>query len=242
MGQHYFNRPDPAHALAGQRPVHLGERGTSDYPNYTATSATEYVIQLDRKYAKPYNGVMPRLTINMAAIGLKESLLEQEGIDLGKIKTPQPYYDSGQVPAALHHFEHTQDGSQSHQYVPIARSPGSPSLLTDPMHRDHGLYAELKQRLPPGTSEDRMAQITLAAKNGGVRAGQVDQIVVQGEAVFITGKTPGDWAKVNLAEPPISQQDAMRQMDSLDQQKSQQVAQWQQQGQQQNQLQANPGL
>lgn len=130
MGQHYFNRPDPAHAQPGQRPVNLGESGRTDYTNYYGTGAIENIILVERQHAQRHPGVTHQLTIDMAAIGLREDLMEQEGIDLRINKaTPQPYYDSSQSPPAQHHFDHTQDGSvnpqHDHQYVPIAPAPGA---------------------------------------------------------------------------------------------------------------------
>ncbi|WP_057657403.1 XVIPCD domain-containing protein [Pseudoxanthomonas dokdonensis] len=61
----------------------------------------------------------------MAGIGLKEDLLEMEGLDLGKSRAPRPYLDSSHTPARSGHFHHTQDASQGHdhQYVPITAAP-----------------------------------------------------------------------------------------------------------------------
>lgn len=131
MGQHYFNRPDVASAQPGQRPVGLGESGKADYTNYYGAGAIETIIQAERQHAQHHPGVTHRLTIDMAAIGLKEDLMEQEGIDLRINKaTPQPYYDSNQSPPAQHHFDHTQDGSvnpqHDHRYVPVVPGAGSP--------------------------------------------------------------------------------------------------------------------
>lgn len=130
MGQHYFNRPDLAHAQPGQRPVNLGESGRTDYTNYYGNGAIENIILVERQHAQRHPGVTHQLTIDMAAIGLREDLMEQEGIDLRINKaTPQPYYDSSQSPPAQHHFDHTQDGSvnpqHDHQYVPIVPAAGA---------------------------------------------------------------------------------------------------------------------
>ncbi|MGH8387309.1 MAG: XVIPCD domain-containing protein [Pseudomonas sp.] len=136
MGQHYFDRPSPDYAQSGQRPVGLGEhknlagnlQPTADYPNYYGTWAVEQILVAEDQANVVHRGIRPRLTIDMASIGLKEDLIEKEGLDLGRNKAPRPYYDSSHTPASLHHFDHTQDGSvspqQDHQYVPI--SPSSP--------------------------------------------------------------------------------------------------------------------
>lgn len=142
MGQNYFDRPSPLHAQPGQRPVGIGEHKdpqtgqrapTADYPNYTARSGIEYILQIREKSTTQYQGARPRLVIDMASLGLSEHLLENEGIDLGKNKAPRPYYDSSQTPATLRHFDHTKDGSvnpaHDHQHVPVdgRQAQGQPS-------------------------------------------------------------------------------------------------------------------
>lgn len=166
MGEHYFNRPD-ASAPQALRPVHLGESGKVDYPNYYGTGAIETIIQAERQHAQQHPGVVHKLTINMAGIGLKEHLMEQEGINIQIDKaTPQPYYDSSQTPAVQGRFHHTQDGSvnaqHDHQHVPVAPGgngrPGEQDRpvqeaarpehtgalqLDDPAHANHAMYVTL---------------------------------------------------------------------------------------------------
>lgn len=142
MGQHYFNRPDPVSAQVGQRPVHLGESGRTDYTNYYGTWAVEQITHAERQHARTHPGVTHRLTLDMAGIGLKENLMEQEGIDIRIDKaTPQPYFDSSQTPAAPGNFHHTQDGSvnpqHDHQYVPIGPTQhGGPTAPHQPPAAD----------------------------------------------------------------------------------------------------------
>jgi hypothetical protein len=129
MGQHYFNRPDPANAQPGQRPVTLGESGRSDYPNYYGTFVVEEIIQAERQHAAQHPGVTHKLTLNMSAIGLRETLMEQEGINIRtNPATPQTYYDSSQTPPVQGTFHHTQDGTvnpaHNHTHVPVAPAVG----------------------------------------------------------------------------------------------------------------------
>lgn len=133
MGQHYFNRPD-AGAPPNQRPLHLGESRKTDYANYYGTYAVETIIAAERQHAQHHPAVVHKLTLDMAGIGLKENLMEQEGINITINKaTPQPFYDSSQTPAAQGNFHHTQDGSVSpqhnHQHVPVA--PAAPAMARD---------------------------------------------------------------------------------------------------------------
>lgn len=166
MGQHYFNRPD-ASAPPAQRPVRLGESGKVDYTNYYGTGAIETIIQAERQHAQQHPGVVHKLTIDMAGIGLKEHLMEQEGINIQIDKaTPQPYHDTSQAPMAQGRFHHTQDGSvnaqHDHQHVPVApggngrageqgrpvqeaaRPERTGALqLDEPAHANHAMYATL---------------------------------------------------------------------------------------------------
>ncbi|RMH87363.1 hypothetical protein EBB59_13160, partial [Lysobacter pythonis] len=136
MGQHYFDRPAPEHAPPGQSPVQLGESGKADYANYYGAWAIEQIIHTERHHAQQHPALTHKLTLDMAGIGLKEKLMEQEGIDIAIDKaTPHPYYDSSQTPAAPGRFHHTQDGSidprHDHRYVPVTPPP-APTMQPRP--------------------------------------------------------------------------------------------------------------
>lgn len=136
MGQHYFDRPSHVHAQPGQRPVGLGEHKpnpTADYPNYYGTWALEQIVAAEDRANVSYKGARPQIAIDMVGLGLKEDLIEMEGLDLGANKMPRPYLDTSHIPAKPGHFHHTQDASMGHdhQHVPIAaaeriRASGDP--------------------------------------------------------------------------------------------------------------------
>ncbi|WP_296278551.1 XVIPCD domain-containing protein [Pseudoxanthomonas sp.] len=136
MGQHYFDRPSHVHAQPGQRPVGIGEHKpnpTADYPNYYGTWALEQIVAAEDRANVSYKGARPQIAIDMAVLGLKENLIEMEGLDLGANKAPRPYLDTSQIPAKPGHFHHTQDASMGHdhQHVPIVaagriRASGDP--------------------------------------------------------------------------------------------------------------------
>lgn len=162
MGQHYFDRPSPLYAQPGQRAVGLGEhidqagnlQPTADYTNYYGTWAIEQIAQAEDRANVQYQGVRPRVTIDMAGLGLREQLIENEGLDRGVNKAPLPYYDSSTTPATLHHFDHTQDGSvnpaHNHTYVPVvpgalATPPaGGPRSPEDVSHPDHAMLEQIR--------------------------------------------------------------------------------------------------
>ena len=124
MGQHYFDRPSPVHAQPGQRPVGLGEHSppSADYINYYGTWALERIVAAEDRANVRHQGARPQIAIDMVGLGLKEDLIEMEGLHLGTNKAPRPYLDTSQTPAVPGHFHHTQDASMGHdhQHVPIA--------------------------------------------------------------------------------------------------------------------------
>lgn len=126
MGKHYFDRPSHVHSQPGQRPLGLGEHKpnpTSDYTNYYGTWALENISAAEDRASVQYQGTKPQIAIDMAGLGLREDLIEMEGLDLGANKAPRPYLDTSRTPTMPGYFHHTQDGSvnpqHDHQHVPI---------------------------------------------------------------------------------------------------------------------------
>ncbi|WP_372394221.1 XVIPCD domain-containing protein [Xanthomonas sp. NCPPB 3582] len=158
MGQNYFDRPSPLYAQPGQRPVGIGEhrnqagqlQPTADYANYYGTWAIEQILQAEDRANVVHQGVRPRVTIDMAGLGLKEHLIENEGLDRGPNKAPFPYHDRSTAPPTLHHFDHTQDGSvnpaHDHSYVPVVPSAPAAGLRgpDDPTHPDHAMLEQIR--------------------------------------------------------------------------------------------------
>lgn len=184
MGRHYFDRPSPNYAQPGQRPVGLGEhrdlagnpRPTADYANYYGTWAWERIFAAEDRAGVRHQGAAPRVTADMAGIGLKEDLIEMEGLDLGRNKARRPYYDSATTPASLRHFDHTQDGSvhpaHDHQHVPVAPARRGPD---DPGHPDHAMLEQIRAGVrgvdeglgkPHDAMSERVCRSLLAACKG----------------------------------------------------------------------------
>ncbi|MET0717096.1 MAG: hypothetical protein ABWY34_01695, partial [Pseudoxanthomonas sp.] len=111
----------------------------------------------------------------------------------------------------------------------VPRSKGMPLSAIPVGHPDHALYTELKQQLPAGTSEDRLAQITVAAKLGGVTAGQLQGVHVseQSMQVFVAGTIPGQRCCVDLRAPPPALEESLRHSEVFDHQQAQQLTQLQ---------------
>ena len=133
MRQHCFDRPSHLHAQPHQRPVFLGEHSptpTADYTNDYCTWALEQVFSAEDQANVLVHGAKPQVAIDMAGLGLKEDLIEMEGLDLGTNTAPRPYLDTSQTPQAQGHFHHSEDASagHDHQHVPMTGSgPIAPS-------------------------------------------------------------------------------------------------------------------
>lgn len=109
----------------------------------------------------------------------------------------------------------------------------------NPEHRDHAFFELLQRNLPPGTSDEMVAHVLLEAKIGKVRGvGDVEQIMVHNDRVFVMSKTPGFRAAVDLAQAPPPMQDTVQRSDALDAERMQRQ-QWLAQEQQ---LSRNPSM
>lgn len=200
MGRQYFDRP-PLPAPPADRPVAIGESRSADYRNYYGTAAVETAIAAEREHARVHPGVTHRMTINMSSLGLSENLLEREGINIRRNPgTPQPYYDSSQSPPALHHFDHTQDGANSHTHVPIAGAPSAPSSLERLSPNDRAMFERLREQAPANLSEDTLGRALHAAKSAGIeRPDQIASARLSGDRLWVEGTTPGFHAAVDVA-------------------------------------------
>lgn len=200
MGRQYFNRP-PNPAPATDRPLGIGDRGTSDYRNFYGAHAIEAAIDAERAHAQTHPSVTHRMTVNMSQLGLREDLLEREGINIQRNPgTPQPYYDSGQSPPALHHFDHTQNGANDHTHVPVAGAPSAPSALERLSPNDRAMLERLREQAPAHLPDDTLGRALHAAKAAGIeRPDQIASARLSGERLWVEGTTPGFHASVDVA-------------------------------------------
>ncbi|ALN82605.1 hypothetical protein LA76x_4497 [Lysobacter antibioticus] len=151
MGKNYFDRASKKGLAESADRVGLGPHKESNYPNYYGRNAIEELITLDRRAARTVGGVEPRMQLNMAALGLEENLIERLGLRVDpRPQERQPYYDSSESPPVLRHFDHTRNGANLNQHIPlepvsdvlaVAAKPGDP---TQPSHPDHRLYGQIR--------------------------------------------------------------------------------------------------
>lgn len=77
---------------------------------------------------------------------------------------------------------------------------------------DPALYEDLRQRLPAGTSDDRLAQITFAARQADIRGGEVAGLSLHGDTTLqVMGTRPGDHAMIDLSSPPPTVEQTVQQ-------------------------------
>lgn len=155
IGQHYFERPSRLYAQPGERAMSVGHSPakTTNYPNYHGNWAIERIFEAeDRAHAaRPPGSPRPQIAIGMAGLGLKEDLLEMEGMNLGQNKTPRAYLDTSQTPHQPGHFHHTSDASMghAHRHVPVT-APSSPEPPGEkPVARPPPLPEGFARPLPP---------------------------------------------------------------------------------------------
>ncbi|SDH45575.1 hypothetical protein [Variovorax sp. OV700] len=131
-GQYYFDKPPRGTpGVPENQTTGIGFHGDSDYRNYYGAHAVGRAIDMERSYAQPINGHAPNMQVDMSRLGLREDLMERNGITIGKNpETPQPYNDTSQLPPAPHRFDHTNTPAgmpNSHQHVPVVPgATGSP--------------------------------------------------------------------------------------------------------------------
>ena len=133
-------------------------------------------------------------------------------------------------------MERLQKAQDVHPHDPYRRLAESPFMLPEasagpsqavrpPAARDvaPALYDELRPQLPAGMSEERLAQVTLAAKESGVRAGQVRHVLVENDTVYVAGRIPGMLGQVDLRTPAPPLQDTLQRSAALDRQQELQM-------------------
>lgn len=217
MGRQFFDRPvaTPGVTTPG-RPLALGERGSSDYPNYYGAYGVEVAIEAERQHGLTHPSVNHRMTIDMTSLRLSENLLEREGIHIGTNPgTPQPYYDSSVSPAALHHFNHTQNGSvnpaHDHQHVPIVPAPASApqppaSTLDGLSSNDRAMHARIREDIHAPVSDEAVTRAIEAAKLQGMqRPEQIGSVALVNDRLWLASNVPGFVASVD-----INQKEAQR--------------------------------
>lgn len=195
MGYNYFDRA--VHPAPGdnRQAMHLAHGGVEDYPNYYAGWAVA-VIGSEERAAAHGRGPAPQIQINMKHAGLYEDMMEKAGLNLEPTKQSVPYLDSSSRPAVPHTFDHTADGPNQYQHVPVA-----PRRLDDPLHPDHALYRQARDhvvaldrslgRTPDAHTDQLASAAAVQARADGLQ--RIDQVALSsdGQRLWAVQTPPG---------------------------------------------------
>lgn len=103
----------------------------------------------------------------------------------------------------------------------VDKHQGIQRTFADPSHPQHELYNELKDALGEHVSDARLAQITSACHQGGIRAGGIDAIRITGYDMIVSGGLGGlgGYAEIDLSLSPTVDQ-SVQQAQSFDHQQA----------------------
>ena len=219
-GRMHFNPKDPKSVL----PIYAchfdgvgfvpGKQNnvTSVYRNHYGVEAINSIVTAQRRWHGVDRDTGHDVLLDMKRLGLNHEKLEANGLDFGKSGAPFTYID-------------ISDGKQSmRSFTPLQHAPTitvTPKTMTEPAAlristADAPLFDALRQRLPPQTSPDRLAQIALAARLGGVTAGNLHAVDVDGQRLHVVSTVPGLRGSIDLASAPPPQAESLQQLQQLD--------------------------
>jgi hypothetical protein len=126
MGRYYFGQPPVG--TPGVPPadtVSLGPYSHSDYKNQYGAGVVSLAIWAEQAIAVPKHGNASQMRVNMQSLGFNEALPEENGIFITAGSTAsQSYRDASTTPPIVGRFDHTFDGPNKNQYMPVdAPSP-----------------------------------------------------------------------------------------------------------------------
>ncbi|WP_369935053.1 XVIPCD domain-containing protein [Xanthomonas tesorieronis] len=150
MDQSPANLEGMGHNFFDKAPVvtRLGARGNSDYVNYYAAKPISYIAQVERaRHPQIPGNSTPQIALNLSRLHLRESLLEENGLNLGGNGQQMPYLDSSTQPPTARLFQHTVN---THRHVSplvnqLPEPERSPERAGDPAHPHHPDHALLEQ-------------------------------------------------------------------------------------------------
>lgn len=133
----------------------------------------------------------------------------------------------GVVGSRTQHALHEALATHSHGPNREAQHPADTDRMQHkfqhPSHPQHALYSSLKQRLPEGTSDARLAQVTAACHCAHMHKPEdVGGIHINStHALFLAQTFAGDFAKVDLTQPVPSVQQSQQRVELYNQQQQQ---------------------
>ncbi|MDQ0008430.1 hypothetical protein J2T07_000589 [Luteibacter jiangsuensis] len=216
MGHNYFDRP--VHPAPGdtRQAMHLGHSGVEDYPNYYAGWAVAVIGS--EEHAVPHRGPLPHIQLNMAHAGLNEAMMEQAGLNLAPSKQAVPYMDSSTQPATPHRFDHTADGPNQYQSVPVGLT-----RLDDPAHPDHVFFSQVRSQVadldrslgrePDQHTDQISSALTVQARADGMHYVTLMALSTDGERLWAVQTPPGRNDRLFDLRTSVPTAEAMTPMD-----------------------------
>jgi hypothetical protein len=98
-------------------------------------------------------------------------------------------------------------------HCPMSDAGGGPSIT------DLALYDEIRKKLPTEIGNDRAAEATLRAMQDGIKTpGQLQDVIIANDRIFVVGNIPGYRGVVDLNQPSLSSTDIQTQFAAFEQQ------------------------
>ena len=177
MGEYFFDQPPVG--TPGKLAIdtmNIGPYRHSDYPNHYGAVVVGLAIWAEREISAPKHGNASQMRLSMQQLKFNEVLLEENGLTIGSGGTAsQRYRDTSMTPPTISRFDHTYDGPNKNQHVPVdmampvsgirMSSPSGTSrsdddvvqtavvakaqapLLSDPTHLGHAMYLQTLRAL-----------------------------------------------------------------------------------------------
>lgn len=187
----------------------LGQAGNASYRNYYATYAIERIEEATRHWRNP-----PEVRLDMQHLGLDHEQIRGAGLNFGKLDRSVSILDPATGVLTFEHNRNIPSRSAPDHSLAVDHSPPTTvisALRASPFasstHPDHALYRNVKQslqsQLPPGAevSEDRLAQLTVAAKEARFRPDEPISIALGETTVSLRGEYLTHRTIVDLASP-----------------------------------------
>lgn len=177
----------------------------SAYRNHYGVTIIESIAAAHRNSHNP-----PEALLNLKKLGLDHDTLQRNGVDLGG-------------PGRTFSYVEIDDRGRPIAYRQLKQAEHSPTITATPKSQteqpaigistaDAPLFDALRQRLPPETSPDRLAQIAVAARLGGVTAGNLQAVDVDGQRLHVVSTVPGLRGSVDLGTAPPPQAESLQQL------------------------------
>lgn len=214
----------------------LGRDGNANYRNYYGAAAISTIAAMSRHY-----GHDQEIRLDLTRLGLDKAQLEGSGLNLGREGRSILINDPA---AGVVRLEHTFN--QSARVAPdthvasalsqeLERAPLAANAFSNPAHPDHALYRNVQQavqdQLPEGAkvSEDRLAQLTLAAKEARFQPNEHIDASIGETTLSLRGEHPAHLTRVDLAAPLPAMQETLQRAETSDHEQIRQAEQYTQQ-------------